>query len=324
MGIGAAVAAGGYAAGRLAGLWGKSQFISNFEPGEYDPGHKFVQPTRMINGLAVYEVGQGKPILVFPYPHAGTQTPMAQNKFVLFFVGLGRKVITFDIPGAYASTREPQVSMQEMLDCGIEALQSAGLQGKIDVAGHSMGGLVALAFALQHPERVNRLVLANTLSGFKASLKWGMPGSAWSWTQKGYWQLIYWGVRLKGGRGNLAMHKRLMNLIEGVSFVDKSLVPLQTIRENDHTIPTPVRFKWSNAVWSIDYANRLDQVSAPTLIVAGRFDTQTPLPCAEQLKAGIPNSRLVVFERSGHFPFIEEKDAFTKALDSFLADNSIW
>lgn len=301
-----------------AGLIGTGNYAHNFELAEYDTEGKFIEPTVISDDLAVYIVGEGEPILVFPYPHAGTQEPMAQTDFAEIFTSLGRMVITFDVPGAYASTREPNVDMNEMLECALDALEAAGIVGKIDVAGHSMGGLVALAFALEYPERVDQLLLVNTLSGFDASLKWGMPGSAWTWKQKEYWQLMYWGIRLQNGRGNLAMHKRLMHLMREASFVDKSLVPPLNIDEDDKDFPTPVRFRWSQALWHINYAEELEQVKAPTLITAGRYDPQTPMECAQELSAGIPLNKLQVFANSGHYPFVEEKEKFLDIVDSFL------
>lgn len=302
----------------IFGLIGSGKYVSNFENDEYQIEKAFIKPTIMANDLAVYIVGEGKPILVFPYPHAGTNEPMAQSDFSAAFIALGRKVITFDVPGTYASTREPEVDMEEMLDSALKALEAAGVEGKIDVAGHSMGGLVALAFTLEHPQRVDRLLLINTLSGFDASLKWGMPGSAWKWHHKEYWQLMYWGLRLQNGRGNLEMHKRLMHLMREASFVDKSLVPSLEIDDGDKDKLTPVRFKWSKALWKINYAERLDQVKVSTLITAGRFDPQTPMECAQELNDGIPSNIMVVFENSGHYPFIEENEMFLDVVGNFL------
>lgn len=304
--------------GYTTGLFGVGNYASNFEKDEYNIENAFFEPTLITNNLAVYIVGEGEPLLVFPYPHAGTNEPMAQSDFSDTFIALGRKVITFDVPGAYASTREPNVDMKEMLDCALEALNAAGVDGKIDVAGHSMSGLVALAFALEYPERVDHLLLVNTLSGFDASLKWGMPSSAWTWDQKEYWQLMYWGIRLQNGRGNLAMHKRLIHLMREASYVDKSFVPPLEIDVDDKDKLTPVRFKWSKALWKINYVERLDQVKASTLITAGRYDPQTPIECARELAKGIHDSSLEIFENSGHYPFIEEKDRFLEVVESFL------
>ena len=301
-----------------AGFIGTGSYASNYEYDEYDSENVFLEPTVITDDLAVYIVGEGKPILIIPYPHAGTNEPMAQSDFSEVFIELGRKVITFDVPGAYASTREPKVDMNEMLGCALDALEAAGVKGKIDVAGHSMGGLVALAFALEYPERVDQLLLINTLSGFDASLKWGMPGSAWTWRQKEYWQLMYWGIRLQNGRGNFAMHKRLMYLMAEASYVDKSYVPPLEIDAADKDKLTPVRFKWSKALWNINYAEQIDIVKASTLITAGRYDVQTPIECAQELNEGIPNNKLVVFENSGHSPFVEEKDKFLDVVGAFL------
>lgn len=304
--------------GFITGLIGPRKYVSNFENDEYDIENTFIKPTVFTDDLAVYIVGEGEPILVLPYPHAGTNEPMAQSDFSATFIALGRKVITFDVPGAYASTREHKVDMNEMLDCALDALEAAGVDGKVDVAGHSMGGLVALAFALEHPERIDQLLLINTLSGFDASLKWGMPGSAWTWKQREYWQLMYWGIRLQNGRGNLAMHKRLMHLMQEASYVDKSFVPPLEIDEDDKDKLTPVRFKWSKALWNINYAERLDQVSASTLITGGRYDPQTPIECAQELEEGIPKNIMVVFEHSGHNPFVEENEMFLDVVSTFL------
>ena len=81
----------------------------------------------------------------------------------------------------------------------------------------------------------------------------------------------------------------------------------------------PLHPIWSKNLWQeVDYATRLGQVRAPTLICAGRFDPQTPLPCSEELKEGIPAARMILFEKSGHSPFIEERDFFMQTVEAFL------
>jgi pimeloyl-ACP methyl ester carboxylesterase len=67
-----------------------------------------------------------------------------------------------------------------------------------------------------------------------------------------------------------------------------------------------------------DQAALLDQVRAPVLIMSGRHDWICPVPVAERLHAGICNSRLVMFEESGHFPWVEEPEKFAAELTRFL------
>ncbi|MGV1030509.1 MAG: alpha/beta fold hydrolase [Dermatophilaceae bacterium] len=61
----------------------------------------------------------------------------------------------------------------------------------------------------------------------------------------------------------------------------------------------------------------------PTLILCGRQDPQYPPACSQELARGIPESRVVWFDHSGHFPFREEPDAFWHAVELFLTDEPV-
>jgi proline iminopeptidase len=119
--------------------------------------------------------------------------------------------------------------------------------------------------------------------------------------------------------GNLAVHKRLDNLVEQASFVDQRHVELWTVEPGDSKRPSPPRSAWLRAVRQVDYASRLGVVNAPTMLLVGRHDPQTPLACSEQLVAGIPSASLHIFEHSGHSPFVEEPARFRQELAGFLA-----
>ena len=54
------------------------------------------------------------------------------------------------------------------------------------------------------------------------------------------------------------------------------------------------------------------------MVLVGRHNPEGPLPCSKELFEGISHARLVIFERSGHYPFVEENSRFTEALDVFL------
>ena len=92
-------------------------------------------------------------MLLFPYPHGHTVEPMAQGPIADILVGMGRQVVTFDVPGAYQSTREPTGKMEEIIRAADEVLDALGIQAPVDVVGHSMGGFTALAYAIERPER---------------------------------------------------------------------------------------------------------------------------------------------------------------------------
>ena len=275
-----------------------------------------VEPAILRDGLAIYSIGQGEPLLLMPYPHASAP-PIEQNQLAQVLSGLGRRVITFDAPGMYRSTRQAAVSMPVMLGCAEEALPALGIQGAVDVLGHSMGGLCALAYALEHPDRVKRLALIGSLSGWPAIRRYRCIPYNLRWTDANFWRTLFWGTRLILGVGNLAVHKRLDHLMDRLCFVDQSYVPQLEITPDDHWRPAPVRDGWLKAARKLDYRDRLGEIRAPTLILVGRFDPQTTVACNEELARGIPGAQLAIFERSGHHPFIEEPEQFASVLRQF-------
>jgi pimeloyl-ACP methyl ester carboxylesterase len=302
----------------------KPPYLQNFGEEEYSAGQPFVQPRAVRDGLAIYSVGQGEPLLLFPYPHAQTTSPMAQGALAELLAGLGRTVVTFDVPGAYRSTREPVGDMAEMLRSAEEALDGLGIVGPVDVVGHSMGGLCALAFAIERPARTRSLTLVGSLSGFPAAARWGLPGSRFQVLDPDYWRLVIWGLRVKFGWGDLALHKKLQNLMVAASYYDPSLFRPVEIDADDHAKGVPAReVLWGkNMLRRLSYADRLGEVRAPTLVLVGRHDPETPLPCSKELEEGIPDSALVVFEASGHFPFIEEPELVADTVAAFLSSSS--
>lgn len=294
-------------------------FIRNFEAEVYGREQPFVEPMSVIDGLAIYRVGRGAPVLLFPYPHGHTIEPMAQGPLASSLIGLQRSIVTFDVPGAYRSIREPRGDMAEMIQCADETLDWLTITERIDIVGHSMGGLAALAYAIERPARIRRLLLVTSLSGFPAAVRWGFPGSAFRIYERDYWRVILWDIRLNVGRGTLALHKRLQNLMEGAAYHNKACFTPVAISPEDVQRGVPVRTIWTRNLYRrLSYAARLAEVQAPTLVLAGRHDPETPLPCATELVEGIPQAQLVIFEQSGHYPFQEESAHFASIVGAFL------
>lgn len=135
-----------------------------------------------------------------------------------------------------------------------------------------------------------------------------------------FWQFVLWGLQLSAGFGNLAMHKKLLRLLWKYSYADKSLIPRLEIIPEDYHLPAPVRDKWPKIARQLDYSRRLKEICVPALICVGRFDPQAPVACSEELARSIPEARLVIFEQSGHYPFVEERQQFMQVLSGFLAN----
>jgi proline iminopeptidase len=77
---------------------------------------------------------------------------------------------------------------------------------------------------------------------------------------------------------------------------------------------------WSvNQMPLYDVRPRLGQLRMPTLILAGRHDRVCSLNQARLMEQGISGARLVIFEKSGHMPQMEETDRYTQTVADFLA-----
>jgi proline iminopeptidase len=275
-------------------------------------------PTAIINNLAVYKIGTGDPLFLMPYPHAATFISIADDPLTRVLLKTGRSVITFDPPGAWHSAREAVVNMQEMLDCARETLDHFAVTEPVDLVSHSMGSFCALAFALKYQNRIKRLVLAGCTTGWRSLMKHGVHKTWKWWKDREFWQSRFWGTRVYLGLNNLKNYNRLNNIVSEASFVDKSHVRLFPFERDDHKKPVPVRGRWLEKVWRYDYRKEVHALTMPVLICTGIKDPQTPPVMSRELQDRIMNSRLVLFENSGHFPFVEEEARFLEVVGGFL------
>jgi len=274
------------------------------------------QPYAIHDGLAVYLIGEGEPVLLMPGPHRFQRPGLASaDTLIDGLVGLGRSVVTFDPPSSGRSTRSAQLGMPEMHRCTDEALRATAVTGAVDALGHSMGGLALLAYALERPDRIQRLVLVGTGTGGRAYLT--APGALWHRGHPAFARLALLGSLHLAVR-RLGSERMLNNFVQRQSFQDRSHVRPQPIALADWMRPAAGRADWHRIAKRLDYAPLLGAVTAPTLILCGRHDPQYPPACSQELAAGIGPARLIFFERSGHYPFIEEPTAFWAAVGSFL------
>ena len=91
------------------------------------------------------------------------------------------------------------------------------------------------------------------------------------------------------------------------------------IDPGDRRRPPLRRARWQASVRQVDLRPRLDGVTVPTLVCVGCHDPQTPWPDNATIAAALPAGRLEVFERSGHYQFVEEPERFTRVVAAFLA-----
>lgn len=175
------------------------------------------------------------------------------------------------------------------------------------LAGHSMGGRVALEVIRQAPARVERLALLDT--GFQSLAE----GDAGEKERAGRYQLLEL-ARTEGMRAMGQQWARGMVLPKHVNTPVFEAI-LQMITRN-----TPDMF--ASQIQALltrpDATALLPQIRCPTLLLCGRDDQWSPLARHEVMQRAIPGSSLKVAEISGHMTTMEQPQAVSMALASWL------
>ena len=203
--------------------------------------------------------------------------------------------LAFDFPGhGRSGGTESLKSIEAYRDCLGKLIDALRLRLNV-LIGRSMGGAIAMAYALAHPERVRALVLVATAARFE------LPQA----------MLDTWkGVML--GRAQQPFST------EAFSSKTDFAVMREAWMEQVKTDPR-VRYFDLVACNEFDIAARLGEIHVPTLIVAGRDDAFTPPQQSEILHNGIKGSKLVVIEDAGHTVPNEKPEEFNAAVRDFLA-----
>jgi pimeloyl-ACP methyl ester carboxylesterase len=204
------------------------------------------------------------------------------------------RVVCPDLPGFGENDRsmDRDYGMQAQARRLSEFLDALGIE-RCHLAGNSMGGFIALRFALDFPERVASLTLLDNA---------GVAGTGLSELQRSIQQ----------GSNPLEL-KTLADVDRLLAFVYRKppVMPRQFKRVllDDALANAQVLDKvfWTLAREGIEGVlnARLGEVQAPTLIVWGRHDQLIDVSVVDELRRGIANSVAVIFEHVGHVPMLE-------------------
>lgn len=211
------------------------------------------------------------------------------------------RVVRYDCRGHGASDVATEPVTIERLGLDVLALlDHLGIE-RAHLCGVSLGGLTALWLAVHHPERVDRLVLANTGARIGTAERWDARIQA---VQRG---------------GIAAIRDALLALWLGHDFRAAHPDDARALGEMLDRTPVNGYIAACRALRDADLRAEAHAVRAPTLIVAGENDESTPPALSEALHAAIPASELVVLAGAAHVSNVERPDEFTTIVARFLS-----
>src|SRR3954469_22062700 len=201
--------------------------------------------------------------------------------------------------------------------CGIRDLLAALGHDRVTLVGHSLGGGVAMQFAYQFPERVERLALVNS-GGLGPEVSAWLRAASLPGSELVLPVLTSSYVRRAGGAGGRLLTKARITLPPGLAECLVSFSSLSDPATRSAFIHT-ARSVLDVLGQRVDARDRLYLASdLPLLVVWGGKDAIIPLSHGVSLAQKVSTARLEVFERSGHFPHLSEPRRLARVLGDFI------
>jgi 3-oxoadipate enol-lactonase len=196
-------------------------------------------------------------------------------------------------------------TMHDMARDAIAVLDALGAS-QVHVAGTSMGGMVAQTLALEHPERVKRLVLMATTFGGRESTPPTPEAAA---------------VLLPIKELSIQeLQRRALTVLTAPGFAAAHPELIDAFAERRARVPTRGRvFKAQfGAIMGHDCSQRVRTLQMPTLVVHGQDDPLIPVENGKLLVARIPGARWLLLDPCGHLPHLEKPAETAAAVCGFL------
>ena len=212
------------------------------------------------------------------------------------------RVLRYDTRGHGGSEAPPGAYSLEMLADDVLALLAALEIPRTHFVGLSLGGMIGQTLALEHPEILESLVLADTASRIP-------PEMGPLWDQR---------VEVAGSKGMAALADGTIERWFTGRFIAESPEVVDGIRALIRTTAPSGFAGCCRAIQNLDYTDRLGEIRLPTLIIVGENDMGTPVAASEVMHQRIAGSKLVVIGPAAHLSNIEQADQFNQNITVFL------
>jgi aminoacrylate hydrolase len=197
-------------------------------------------------------------------------------------------------------------SVAQMADDALQLIDGLGLD-KVHWCGHSTGGAMGQVLAIEHPERIDRLVLSAT----------------WARTDAFFRRLFEVRAQVLRELGPAAYLKSSAHALNMPSWIRDHDAELSVAEDRaKETLSVPeIMLSRIAAIVAHDRRDQLQQVRARTLAICARDDMVTPLYFTEELVRLIPDARAYVLPDGGHFYPIVHGAEFRRVMTSFLLES---
>ena len=236
----------------------------------------------------------GNPNLVFIHGAGGDKTQWKKQQN--FFQQYGWGVISLSLP-SHGESSPSELSLNNYVRVIHELVINQNLEN-VTLVGHSMGGAIALQFALHHSGLLANLILIGT----GAKLKVAPP----------FFDAIE------------ADFNRFLELLRKLAFHENTIAQIKldnevALRRNGGDI----FFQDFKICDSFDIRSDLNKITKKTLIIVGKDDQMTPIKYSKFLQEKMMHSHLIIIPETSHYVFLEQPDTVNTEIYNFLSKESV-
>lgn len=268
--------------------------------------------------LHVVQRGQGYPLIVL---HGGPGLDHRVFGDYLDPLGDRLQLILVDQRSQGRSDKTPPETwtLVQMAADVTSLAQALGL-GRYAVLGHSFGAFVALQHAVDFPGHAAQTIVSG-----------GVPSASYLEEHVAHCLATFEPESLRDQVTSSWEREAAAQTQADVAGLLADQMPFHFADPQDGRIaefearaagavyaPDVLRHFAAQEYGGIEVEGRLERITQPVLVLAGRHDRACSVPAAEAMAAGIPNAELVIFEHSGHMTYVEENEAYLAAVRDFL------
>ena len=215
----------------------------------------------------------------------------------------------------------------------VEAVRQALGLGKINLLGHSYGGVLVQAYALKYQKNLTHLILGSTFAS-TAAMNDVLAREKQAMEPEARQKLQAFEDAGLFGKGKLWERNRYPNDYAVLAWGDGYFPFLYQNHPDPNYDPaagnTSTSWELYREMWgphgefvidgnlkSVEYTDRLSSIHVPTLVMCGDHDESDP-SLSHTMHDKIAGSKLVIFPKSGHMTFVDQPDMFIQTVNEFL------
>ena len=263
--------------------------------------------------MNVVELGSGPPV-IFIHGLSGCWQNWLEN---IPFFARDHRVVAVDLPGfGHSEMPAEELSISGYADTIDVLMDELGID-TARIVGNSMGGFIGAELAIQHPARVERLVLVAaaglSIESIRTERTQGMRHRA---ENVAFFTLGH----LASRSHQVASRPRLRSALLLVVAAHPAKLPAALAQQQVQGSGKPGFSDALEAMCRYPLRDRLEKIGCPTLIVWGDKDRLVPLKDASVFEQLIPNSRKIIYDDTGHVVMMERPARFNEDVLAFLQE----